>query len=147
VARQPENQLVEEKNDRVVAEALRMAADGGQDDIERHVRFLLAADDVAVGGEEGLDQLADQACAQLVSGRGPARLLEGCDIPPGGHRAPAAAGNSGAGIELTEERLVSDLTAESLGVCEQGLGLVDTRQRRFWMQPAHVLMAVIIQTL
>ncbi len=63
VGGEPEDQLVEEQHQGVVAEGLGVPADDGEPVVEGDEGLLAAARDLLVGLEELLDQGADQAAA------------------------------------------------------------------------------------
>ena len=141
MAGQPEDQLVEEQDDGVVAETPGVLADDRQPIVERDVRLVCPAGDLTVGREEAVHEIADETRTLLGSrGRGN-RLLEASCVPrslracPSPHLRPPA-------LRLAKERLVAESSSHLPGVVEHPLGEIDARQRRLWVERSDVLGVV-----
>ena len=140
MAGQPQHQLVEEQDHRVIAQILGMPAHDGQPVVQRH-KGLAAAGQAAVGREELADQVAHQAGALQPFGRLQHRGLKADRRPAGRQRAPATSAAL-ALVELGEKGGVAELAAHRLGVPEQALGQVKARHRCVRVQLAHMLGVV-----
>ena len=92
VAREPQDQLVQEQDEGVVAELPGVPGHDRQPFVERHEMFAaVRGAGAAHGAEEGVDQIPDQTDAVLVAGGGGEGGIEGRGIPVASERAPAAA--------------------------------------------------------
>ena len=134
---QPEDQLVEEQDQGVVAQLLGVAADDAQALVERQERLGLAPRDALVGGEEVLDQVADEPAAGVVAGRGRHRGVELRGGPRPADLAPLRP--AGPLADLGEELLVAQEFALVAGVVEEVVGQVDARPGGVGVDAAHVV--------
>ncbi len=57
---QPQDQLIQKQHDAVVAQALRVPTDDRQPFVQGHIAFPSHFGDVAVGGQDVGDQIADE---------------------------------------------------------------------------------------
>ena len=90
VAREPEDQLVQEQDQGVVAERLRVSGHDAQALIERHEALAVCRVNGTRCREEGVNQVADQTQAFVVAGRCFEGRVETGRIPAAPERAPSA---------------------------------------------------------
>ena len=131
---EPEDELVQEEDDGVVAQPLGVGADGGQP--------LVQADEVpeaGVGGEGAAvaGQGGDEVAPLLRPGGGGAGGVVALDAPAvlaqeGGEGILASA----SGAEQPDEVLIADGRAHGLGVGQELVGLVDGGQGRVGVEGA-----------
>ena len=146
VGGEPEDQLVEEEDQPVVAERFGVVADDAQALVEIDVGFILGLGDAPIGREDLLDQDSDQ---ETTLGRRRLFLVALLDIHPepgtfgdggieslgrpAGELAPTRLRRSllaGPGpIQILEELLVTQSIPVLFGILEDLLGQVDARQR------------------
>ena len=87
---QPQDQLVEEQDHRVVAERLGVAAHDAEAIVERHEGLTAALGHVGNGSEVAADQVANQAHTVVAAWRLEHRGFEARGIPAAAQFAPAA---------------------------------------------------------
>lgn len=134
--RQPQDQLVEEQHDRVVAQVLRVPRDRGQPLVQGDVALPGARGEVGVGGEERADEVSGQTAAILVVRVGGAGMVEGFGVPPSCEVAEAL--KAARASECGEELDVTEAGAELRGVGEQLLVGEDGGQRGVGVESGHM---------
>ncbi|MBV1800483.1 hypothetical protein [Siccirubricoccus sp. G192] len=135
-AGQPQDQLVEEQHDRVVAEPLGVLAHDGESGVEVHEGLAARRRHPGVVAEVGLDQPANQALPLLALRRFERRRLKGPGVPLVAEVAPAIVAGGRALVQVLEEGIVAHLGAEAAGILEQLLAEVEARRRRRWLDLA-----------
>ena len=138
VAGQPQDQLVQEQDQRVVAQRLGVLGDDRQPLVQIEVGLVLPGRHVVIAAEERADQVAHQAGPFLVARRRCHGCLETGRVPAGGDGAPAAAAGLVL-VQLLEEPLIAHVLAQALGVLEQALGQVHARNRGLGVQLPHIV--------
>ena len=137
VGREPQDELVEEEHEGVVAQVARVPRDHRQPLVEGDERLAAAPRHVAVAAEERVDERGDEPAALLGPGRRAEGRLEARGVPPRRQVAPAGGGPGGARgglVHAGEERLVADLPAQPPRVVEEPRAAVDARRRRAGVQ-------------
>ncbi|EXI81303.1 MAG: hypothetical protein AW10_01317 [Candidatus Accumulibacter appositus] len=144
-AGQPQDQLVEEQDHRVVAERVSVAADDAQAVVERHEGLAAALGDIGDGREVAADQVADQAHAVVPARRLEHRGFEARRIPAAAQLTPAAVSAAAVvvgirpRVQIPEESLVAEAIAHAHRVFKKALRQVEARDRRLRMALAHEL--------
>ena len=142
MARQPQDQLVQEQDQGVVAERPRVPGHDAQPFVEGNEALAVRRIDATGGAEEGVDQVAHQAQAFVVAGRCIQRRIEAGRVPAAPERAPSAAAVPAVPdrvVQRPEEQIVAHPVAQVAGVREQAFRLVEPGGRRLRMPGADVL--------
>ena len=126
VARQPEDQFVEEQNQPVVAQRLRMGAQDRQPVVEADEFLRLFH-----RREERVNQVADQLMPRRIVRRTVARLVVGTGVPGRTHLAPAVRRRSclQGSIQRLEELRVPEPLPQPVGINEQLLRAIHGGRR------------------
>lgn len=134
LAGEPQHELVQEEDDAVVAEGLRVRADRREPLVERDERVGRTGDRVDVARHERLHHVADQPLGLRGVGRGGERLLDVLFGPGALDFTPLALCPWQAGSERVGPHPLADLAR----IVDQTLGAVYRRQRRRGMLPPDV---------
>ena len=121
----PENKLVEEQNQTVVAEAGRVLAEDRESLVEREECLTVAPSLGVVGAEELADEHTDQLRAFFRTWRRDDSRFETLGIPLPVDVAELAL-RCRTFPERAEERTISHLLAEVFGVAEQAFRKIDS---------------------
>ena len=128
MGRQPQDELVEEEHQGVVAQVARVPRDHRQPLVEGDERLGTPPRHVAVAAEERVDERGDEPAAPFGPGGGAERRLEARGVPPRRQIAPPRGGPGrarGGLVHAGEERLVADLLAQPPRVVEEPRAAVD----------------------
>ena len=131
VGREPQDELVEEEHQGVVAQVARVPRDHRQPLVEGDERLVASPRHVAVAAEERVDKCGHQPAVLLGPGRRAEGRLEARGVPPRRQVAPAGGGPGGARgglVHAGEERLVADLLPQPPRVVEEPRAAVDARR-------------------
>ena len=140
VARQPQDQLIEKQNHCVVSQGLRVLRDDLQALVEIEIRLVLARRHVVITAEERPDQITHKPAAVGITRRGRHRRVEALRRPARRNAAPAFARGTGfVLVQRIEKRLVLAVLTQGLGIFEQALREIHTRDRRVGVQLPHVI--------
>ena len=137
MGREPQDELVEEEHQGVVAQVARVPRDHRQPLVEGDERLVAPPRHVAVAAEERVDEGGDEPAALLGPCRRAERGLEVRGVPPRRQVAPAGGappGGCGGFVHAGEERLVADLRPQPPRVVEEPGAAVDARRGRAGVQ-------------
>ena len=138
MAGQPQHQLIQEQDDRVVTQRLRMAGHDAQAIVERYER-LAPASQRAVCRKELADEVTNQARSFFAIGGLQHGSTEAGRIPAAIQGTPTAATAARAFVELGKKDCVANLLAHAFGIFKQAFGQVEARYRCVRVQLAHKL--------
>lgn len=138
MAGEPQDQFVEEQDDGVVAERLRMLRHDRQAPVQRHKTFAPGDGQVPRGLKEGVHQVAHQTYALVRCGRCLHGGLKALGIPAA-PEAPPAAIRPLVAAESGEKHLIAHGGAETPGISEQPLPLVKPRRRGLGAEASDVI--------
>lgn len=133
---EPEDELVEEEDDGIVAQVARVSAEDRESVVERQVALLLAIDDLAERREDSRDEHLDELRAKVALRRRRERLLEPLGAPSRRRRRRAHTRWRLARGKHREENLIAHSLAEPTRILEERFAPIDAERGRIDDVPA-----------